>query len=56
MKEQVLEIVRDEINEKLKQIRNLPIDNMGGPNTELHFKTAEMGAMQQILRRLEREL
>lgn len=56
MKEQVLKIVKEEINSKLEQIRNLPLDNMGGPNTQLHFKTAELGAMQQILRRLEKEL
>ena len=55
MKEQVLKIVKEEINEKMDQIRKLPVDNMT-PNTKLHFLTAELGAMQQILRRMEKEL
>jgi hypothetical protein len=55
MKEQVLKIVKEEISEKMDQIRNLPVDNMT-PNTKLHFLTAELSAMQQILRRMEKEL
>lgn len=55
MKDQVLEIIKEEINEKMDQIRNLPIDNTS-PNTKFHFFTAELGAMQQILRRMEKEL
>ena len=55
MKEVVLKMVKEEINEKMDQISNLPIDNTS-PNTRLHFLTAELGAMQQILRRMEKEL
>jgi len=55
MKEQVLKIVKQEIDEKMEQIRSLPIENTT-PNTKLHFLTAELGAMQQILRRMEKEL
>ena len=55
MKEQVLKIIKEEINEKMGQIRDLPIDNTS-PNTKFHFLTAELGAMQQILRRMEKEL
>jgi len=55
MKEQVLRIIKEEINEKMEQIRSLPIDNTS-PNTKLHFLTSELGAMQQILRRMEKEL
>ena len=55
MKELVLKIVKEEINEKMDQIRKLPIDNTE-PNTKLHFLTSELGAMQQILRRMEKEL
>lgn len=55
MKEQALKIVKQEIDEKMEQIRTLPIDNTT-PNTKLHFLTAELGAMQQILRRMEKEL
>ena len=55
MKELVLKIVKQEIDEKMDQIRNLPIDNTE-PNTKFHFLTAELGAMQQILRRMEQEL
>lgn len=55
MKEHVLKIIKEEINEKMEQIRNLPINNTE-PNTKLHFLTAELGAMQLILRRMEKEL
>jgi hypothetical protein len=55
MKEQVLKIIKEEITEKVGQISTLPIDNTT-PNTKLHFLTAELGAMQQILRRMEKEL
>jgi hypothetical protein len=55
MKDKVLKIVKEEINEKMDQIRNLPIDNTA-PNPKFHFLTAELGAMQQILRRMEKEL
>ena len=55
MKEQVLKIIKEEINEKMDQIRSLPVDNTT-PNTKLHFLTSELGAMQQILRRMEKEL
>ena len=55
MKEVVLKIVKEEINDKMDEIRDLPIDNTI-PNTKLHFLTAELGAMQQILRRMEEEL
>ena len=55
MKEQVLKIVKEEISEKMDQIRGLPIDNKT-PNPKFHFFTAELGAMQQILRRMEKEL
>ena len=55
MKDQVLKIVKEEIDTKMDQIRSLPIDNTE-PNTKLHFLTAELGAMQQILRRMEKEL
>ena len=55
MKEQVIKIIKEEIDDKMDQIRNLPIDNTS-PNTKLHFLTSELGAMQQILRRMEKEL
>ena len=55
MKEKVLKIIKEEISEKVSQISSLPIDNTT-PNTKLHFLTAELGAMQQILRRMEKEL
>jgi hypothetical protein len=55
MKEQVLKIIKEEIDIKMDQIRNLPIDNTS-PNTKFHFFTAELGAMQQILHRMEKEL
>ena len=55
MKDKVLKIVKEEINEKMDQIRNLPIDNTA-PNPKFHFLNAELGAMQQILRRMEKEL
>jgi uncharacterized protein YnzC (UPF0291/DUF896 family) len=55
MKDQVLKIVKEEIDDKMSQIRSLPINNTE-PNTKLHFLTAELGAMQQILRRMEKEL
>lgn len=55
MKEVVLKIVKEEIDDKMDEIRDLPIDNTI-PNTKLHFLTAELGAMQQILRRMEKEL
>ena len=55
MKEHVLKIIKEEINDKMDQIRNLPINNTE-PNTKLHFLTCELGAMQQILRRMEKEL
>jgi hypothetical protein len=55
MKEQVLEIIKEELSEKMDQIRHLPIDN-SSPNTMLHYLSAEVGAMQQILRRMEKEL
>lgn len=55
MKEKVLKIIKEEIDDKMDQIRNLPIDNTA-PNTKLHFLTSELGAMQQILRRMEKEL
>jgi len=55
MKEQVLKIIKEEIDLVMDQIRNLPIDNTS-PNTKLHFLTTELGAMQQILRRMEKEL
>ena len=55
MKEKVLEIIKEEINEKMDQIRSLPVDN-SKPNPKFHFFTAELGAMQQILRRMEKEL
>ena len=55
MKEQVLNIIKEEINDKMDQIRDLPINNTE-PNTKLHFLTSELGAMQQILRRMEKEL
>ena len=55
MKDQVLKIIKEEIDIKMDQIRNLPIDNTS-PNTKFHFFTAELGAMQQILRRMEKEL
>ena len=55
MKDQVLKIVKEEIDTKMDQIRSLPINNTE-PNTKLHFLTAELGAMQQILRRMEKEL
>ena len=55
MKEVVLKIVKEEIDDKMDEIRDLPIDNTI-PNTKLHFLTAELGAMQQILRRMEEEL
>lgn len=55
MKELVLKIVKQEIDEKMDQIRKLPIDNTE-PNTKFHFLTAELGAMQQILHRMEKEL
>ena len=55
MKEVVLKIIKEEIDIKMDQIRNLPIDNTS-PNTKFHFFTAELGAMQQILRRMEKEL
>ena len=48
MKEQVLKIIKEEIDIKMDQIRNLPI--------KFHFFTAELGAMQQILHRMEKEL
>lgn len=55
MKEQVLKIIKEEIDEKMEEIRNLPVDNTT-PNTKLHFLTSELGAMQQILRRMEKDL
>ena len=55
MKEQVLKIIKEEINIVLEQIRDLPTDNTT-PNTKLHFLTTELGAMQLILRRMEKEL
>ena len=55
MKEHVLKIVKEEIDRVMDQIRDLPIDN-ASPNTKLHFLTSELGAMQQILRRMEKEL
>lgn len=55
MKEQVLKIIKEEITEKMGQIRNLPVDN-ATPNTKFHLLTSELGAMQQILRRMEKEL
>ena len=55
MKEVVLKIVKEEIDDKMDEIRGLPIDNTT-PNTKLHFLTAELGAMQQILHRMEKEL
>jgi len=55
MKEVVLKIIKEEINEKMDQIRSLPVDN-ATPNTKLHFLTSELGALQQILRRMEKEL
>lgn len=55
MKEQVLKIIKEEIDIKMDQIRNLPIDNTS-PNTKFHFLTSELGAMQQILHRMEKEL
>jgi hypothetical protein len=55
MKEQVLEIIKEEISEKVNTIKNLPIDN-SSPNTMLHYLSAEVGAMQQILRRMEKDL
>lgn len=41
MKEVVLKIVKEEINDKMDEIRGLPIDNTI-PNTKLHFLTAEL--------------
>ena len=55
MKEVVLKIIKEEINEKMDQIRSLPVDNTT-PNTKFHLFTSELGAMQQILRRMEKEL
>tara|TARA_B100000497_G_scaffold117930_1_gene143685 strand:+ start:704 stop:871 length:168 start_codon:yes stop_codon:yes gene_type:complete len=55
MKEQVLKIIKEEISEKVDQIKNLPIDN-SSPNVMLHYLSTEVGAMQQILRRMENEL
>lgn len=55
MKDKVLKIIKEELNEKMEEIRNLPIDNTA-PNPKFHFLTAELGAMQQILRRMEKEL
>lgn len=55
MKEQVLKIIKEEIDMKMEQIRSLPVSNTE-PNTKLHFLTSELGAMQQILRRMEKEL
>ena len=55
MKEQVLKIIKEEIDEKMEQIRSLPVSNTE-PNTKLHFLTCELGAMQLILRRMEKEL
>lgn len=55
MKEQVLKIIKEEIDIVMEQIRTLPIDNTS-PNTKLHFLTTELGAMQLILRRMEKEL
>jgi hypothetical protein len=54
MKEQVLNIIKEEITEKVIQISRLPVDNTI-PNTKLHFLTAELGAMQQILHRMEND-
>lgn len=55
MKEQVLKIVKEEIDRVMDQIRDLPIDNTE-PSPKLHFLSAELGAIQQILRRMEKEL
>lgn len=55
MKEQVLKIIKEEIDNVMGQIRELPIDNTS-PNTKLHFLTTELGAMQLILRRMEKDL
>lgn len=55
MKEQVLKIIKEEIDIVMGQIRDLPIDNTA-PNTKLHFLTTELGAMQLILRRMEKDL
>ncbi len=55
MKNRVLEIIKEELDEKKNQICDLPIDNTV-PNTKFVFLTAELGAMQQILRRMEKDL
>jgi len=55
MKEQVLKIIKEEIDIVMGRIRDLPIDNTS-PNTKLHFLTTELGAMQLILRRMEKDL
>ena len=55
MKEVVLKIVKEEIDDKMDEIRDLPIDNTI-PKSKLHLLTAELGAMQQIWRRMEEEL
>lgn len=55
MKDQVLDILDEELYNLRKQLTELPVDNTE-PNRELYFITRELGAVQRIRNRVEDEL
>lgn len=55
MKEQVLDILDEELYNLRIMLAELPVDNTQ-PNQELYFITRELGAVQRIKTRVEDEL
>lgn len=55
MKEQVLDILEEELYNLRIMLAELPVDNTE-PNLELYFITRELGVVQKIKSRMEQEL